>query len=99
MKTIPIIIDCDTGTDDAIAIIAALAHPRLALKGITTIGGNSDVANTTKNTLKVLELCQAYEVPVVAGRTAPLLNQLLKTGFGAECRTCARKLERHIEQT
>ncbi len=76
MEKIPIIIDCDTGTDDAIAIITALAQDRIELKGITTIGGNSNVKNTTQNTLKVLELCQRYDIPVVAGRTAPLNNQL-----------------------
>jgi pyrimidine-specific ribonucleoside hydrolase len=77
MTRIPIIIDCDTGTDDAIAIIVALTYPQLDIKGITTIGGNSNVTNTTNNTLKVLELCKVFDVPVVAGRTSPLLNQLL----------------------
>jgi pyrimidine-specific ribonucleoside hydrolase len=76
MKKIPIIIDCDTGTDDAMAIVVALASDKLDIRGITTIGGNSHVEKTTKNTLKVLELCQAFDIPVVAGRSNPLMNEL-----------------------
>ena len=52
----PIIIDCDPGHDDAIAILLALASPEVELLGITTVHGNQTLEKTTENALKVLEL-------------------------------------------
>ena len=54
--TIPILIDCDPGHDDAIAILLALASPEVELRGITTVGGNQTLEKTTRNALKILEL-------------------------------------------
>ena len=64
---IPVIIDCDPGHDDALAITLALARPELDVLGITTIGGNSTLANTTRNALRVLALLGRTDVPVAAG--------------------------------
>jgi inosine-uridine nucleoside N-ribohydrolase len=68
---IPVILDCDTGTDDAVAIMLAALHPDLDLLGVTTVWGNHDVRHTTDNTLRVLDHVGRGEVPVHAGANAP----------------------------
>ncbi|NGN62955.1 nucleoside hydrolase [Streptomyces sp. A7024] len=65
--------DCDTGSDDAVAIFAATAHPELHPIAITTVNGNVDVAHTTENTLRVLDHAGA-RVPVYAGATRPFVR-------------------------
>jgi inosine-uridine nucleoside N-ribohydrolase len=69
--TTPVILDCDTGTDDAVAIMAAALHPDLTLLGVTTVWGNHDVRYTTDNTLRVLDHIGRGDVPVHAGRNEP----------------------------
>lgn len=65
--------DCDTGSDDAIAIFAALSHPELDPLAITTVNGNVGVENTTENTLRVLDHAGA-RIPVYAGATRPFVR-------------------------
>ncbi|HET9619784.1 MAG TPA: nucleoside hydrolase, partial [Kofleriaceae bacterium] len=65
-----IVIDCDPGADDAVAILCAARH--LDLVGVTTVHGNSTVEHTTRNALAILELA-GLDVPVVAGCGEPLL--------------------------
>jgi len=72
----PIVIDCDPGHDDAIAILLALASPEVELRGISTVAGNQTVDKTTRNALKVLELAGRSDVPVVRGADAPLRRPL-----------------------
>jgi inosine-uridine nucleoside N-ribohydrolase len=72
----PIVIDCDPGHDDAIAILLALASPEVELRGITTVAGNQTLEKTTRNALKVLELADRTDVPVAAGADAPLKRTL-----------------------
>ncbi|HKT44597.1 MAG TPA: nucleoside hydrolase [Gaiellaceae bacterium] len=72
----PIVIDCDPGHDDAIAILLALASPEVELRGIVTVAGNQTVDKTTRNALKVLELVGRSDVPVVRGADAPLRRPL-----------------------
>ena len=72
----PIVIDCDPGHDDAIAILLALASPEVELRGITTVAGNQTLDKTTRNALKVLELAGRPDIPVVAGADAPLQRTL-----------------------
>ncbi len=74
--TTPILIDCDPGPDDAIAILLALGSPEVELRGITTVAGNQTVDKTTRNALKVLELAGRTDVPVAAGAGAPLRRPL-----------------------
>ena len=74
--TIPVLIDCDPGHDDAIAILLALASPEIELLGITTVAGNSTLPNTTTNALKVLELTGRSDVPLAAGAARPLYREL-----------------------
>jgi inosine-uridine nucleoside N-ribohydrolase len=72
----PIIIDCDPGQDDAIAILLALASPEVEVRAITTVAGNQTLEKTTRNALKVLELAGRADIPVAAGADAPLRRPL-----------------------
>jgi purine nucleosidase len=72
--TTPIILDCDPGIDDALAIVFAHGHPEIDLLGITTVAGNAGLARTTENALAVCEYIGAGEVSVTAGCAGPLLR-------------------------
>ena len=72
----PIVIDCDPGHDDAIAILLALASPEVELRGVTTVAGNQTLDKTTRNALKVLELAGRADIPVAAGADRPLRREL-----------------------
>jgi inosine-uridine nucleoside N-ribohydrolase len=74
--TIPLLIDCDPGHDDALALLLALASPEVELLGVTTVAGNQTLAKTTVNALKVLELVGRQDVPVAAGAARPLVREL-----------------------
>jgi purine nucleosidase len=67
-----IIIDCDPGIDDALALVFAHGHPGLQLCGITTVAGNVGLAATTVNALRVRDFVSMPEVPVTAGCPGPL---------------------------
>src|SRR6266516_270552 len=72
-----ILLDCDPGHDDAIAILLALASPEVELLGVTTVGGNQTLEKTTANALRVLELAGRPDVPVAAGAARPLERELV----------------------
>ncbi len=74
---IPIILDCDPGHDDAIALLLALASPELELLGVTTTYGNQTLEKTTANALRILELVDRTEIPVAAGADRPLARELV----------------------
>jgi purine nucleosidase len=69
-----IILDCDPGIDDALAIAFAHGHPGVELTGITTVAGNVGLPKTTRNALAVADFVGAAQVPVTAGCAAPLLR-------------------------
>jgi inosine-uridine nucleoside N-ribohydrolase len=73
--TTSILLDCDPGHDDAIALLLALASPEIELLGVTTVAGNQTLEKTTANALRVLELAGRGEVPVAAGAGRPLLRE------------------------
>jgi inosine-uridine nucleoside N-ribohydrolase len=75
MKT-AIILDCDPGHDDAIALLLALASPELDLLGVTTVHGNQTLDKTTANALRVLDLAGRTDIPVAAGADRPLVREL-----------------------
>jgi inosine-uridine nucleoside N-ribohydrolase len=75
-EPIPILIDCDPGHDDAIALLLALASPELDLLGVTTVAGNQTLEKTTANALRVLESAGRADVPVAAGADRPLAREL-----------------------
>ncbi len=76
MAATPVLIDCDPGHDDAIALLLALASPELELLGVTTVYGNQTLEKTTANTLRVLDLAGRGDVPVAAGADRPLVREL-----------------------
>jgi inosine-uridine nucleoside N-ribohydrolase len=69
-----IILDCDPGHDDAIALMLALASPEVVLLGVTTVAGNQTLAKTTANAIRVLEHLERHAVPVAPGADRPLLR-------------------------
>ena len=75
-----IILDCDPGIDDALAIAFAAGHPEIDLAGITTVAGNVGLAKTTANALAVASFVGVAGVPVTAGCAAPLLRPALDAG-------------------
>ena len=75
-KGIPIILDCDPGHDDAIALLLVLASPEVDLLGVTTVHGNQTLAKTTANALRVLDLVGRTDIPVAAGADSPLVREL-----------------------
>jgi pyrimidine-specific ribonucleoside hydrolase len=74
--TTPIVIDCDPGHDDAIAILLALASPEVELLGVTTVAGNQTLDKTTRNALVTLEIGGRRDIPVAAGAEGPLRRAL-----------------------
>ena len=74
MEKTKIILDCDPGHDDAVAIIMAGRHPRLELLGITVVAGNQTLEKTTINALNI---CQHLnlDVPVYAGMSLPMVRE------------------------
>ena len=56
MTPIPILLDCDPGHDDAIALLLALGSHEVELRGVTTVAGNQTLEKTTANAIRVLEL-------------------------------------------
>ena len=71
----PVLIDCDPGHDDAIALLLALASPELALLGVTTVAGNQTLEKTTANAIRVLEAAGRGDVAVAAGAERPLVRE------------------------
>src|SRR5436305_12113560 len=69
-----IILDCDPGHDDAIAILLAAHHPDIELLAITTVAGNQSVEKTTHNALKVCSLANIRNAPIARGMDRPLVR-------------------------
>ncbi|HWB21273.1 MAG TPA: nucleoside hydrolase [Gaiellaceae bacterium] len=75
MSPIPILIDCDPGHDDAIALLLALASPEVELVGVTTVSGNQTLDKTTANAIRVLEFAGRGDISVAAGADRPLVRE------------------------
>ncbi|WP_291314187.1 nucleoside hydrolase [Corynebacterium sp. UBA2622] len=69
-----IILDCDPGHDDAVAILLAAGNPDIDLLGVTTVGGNHTLDKVTFNARQVLTIAGLADVPLHAGATRPLLR-------------------------
>jgi purine nucleosidase/pyrimidine-specific ribonucleoside hydrolase len=76
MNAQPVVLDCDPGHDDALALLLAAGDPRLRLLGVTTVAGNQTLDKTTRNALKILALAGVDDVPVAAGCDRPLVGEL-----------------------
>ena len=74
--TQPIILDCDPGHDDAIALLLTLGSPELHLLGVTTVSGNQTLEKTTANAIRVLDHLGRDDVPVAAGAPRPLVRDV-----------------------
>lgn len=73
----PVILDCDPGHDDAIALILALASPELKVLAVTTSAGNQTPDKTLNNALRILTLLGRDDIPVAAGAPKPLARELI----------------------
>jgi len=76
MQRKPVIIDCDTGTDDAIAIIAALYSPELDVRAFTTVAGNVGLQYTSRNTLNLVRDL-GFDTPVAVGAPKPIIRETI----------------------
>ncbi|MGE6146949.1 pyrimidine-specific ribonucleoside hydrolase RihA [Aeromonas media] len=74
---LPVILDCDPGHDDAIALILALASPELKVLAVTTSAGNQTPDKTLNNALRILTLLGRHDIPVAAGAPKPLMRELI----------------------
>jgi len=81
MKTIPIIVDCDPGIDDTIALLTAFVSPELDILGITPVCGNQPLERTLRNALQICELGGRADIPVFAGCFRPLLREPIHGQF------------------
>jgi inosine-uridine nucleoside N-ribohydrolase len=70
-----VILDCDPGHDDAIALLLALGSPEINLLGVTTVAGNQTLEKTTANAIRVLDHVGRDDVPVAAGAPRPLVRE------------------------
>lgn len=79
MEKIKMILDCDTGHDDAIALMVASKHPQIDLLGVTVVAGNQVLSKTLPNTLSV---CQHLniKVPVYGGMSKPMVRDQIVAG-------------------
>ena len=77
MKPIKVIIDCDPGHDDAIALLMAHKLPEIELVAVTTVCGNAPIERTTINARRIMELLDATDVPIAAGCSTPLARKLV----------------------
>jgi len=71
---VPVVLDVDTGVDDACALLLAAAHPGLDLRAVTCVGGNASLPDVVANTMTVLDAAGRPDVPVAAGAARPLLE-------------------------
>ncbi|WP_146362689.1 nucleoside hydrolase [Arthrobacter yangruifuii] len=74
-RRIPVIADVDTGVDDALALTFLARSPRIDLRAVTCVAGNTDVDQVLRNTLDVLDLAGRPDVPVARGAERPLINE------------------------
>ncbi len=77
----PILLDCDPGHDDAIALLLALASPEVELLGVAAVAGNQALEKTTANALRVLEFVGRDEIPVARGADRPLVREPYFAGY------------------
>lgn len=77
---IPVIVDCDPGHDDAIAIMLAAASPALELLAITTVAGNQTLEKTSLNARRVCTVAGISDVPIAAGCDRPLVRDQVVAG-------------------
>jgi len=73
---VPVLVDCDTGIDDAMALLYLLAHEAVDVVAVTTVFGNNTAHQCAINTLRVLELAGRTDIPVAVGSEQPLVGEV-----------------------
>ena len=76
-----IILDCDPGHDDAVAIMLAAASSEIEILGITCVGGNSGLNNTVNNALKVCTLIERTDLKIYSGANKPIYYDLFTAEY------------------
>lgn len=71
---LPLLLDVDTGIDDALALMLAVRSPEVELLGVGSVAGNVDAQTAARNTLRVLEVAGAHDIPVAVGAASPLVE-------------------------
>lgn len=76
-----VIIDCDPGVDDALALLLAMRSPELQIEGITPVAGNVPLELTLPNALRLVEIAGRNDIPVAAGAKVPLTRRLVTAAY------------------
>src|SRR3954454_5907104 len=76
----PVIIDCDPGHDDAMALMLAVASPEIDLVAVTTVAGNQPLDKVAANAIRVLDVVEAHDIPVAAGADRALIHPAQAAG-------------------
>ncbi|MBO5658123.1 MAG: nucleoside hydrolase [Duodenibacillus sp.] len=79
--TTKLLLDCDPGYDDAIALMLAYAHPELELLAVTTVGGNQSLDKVTANALSIAQALGKTHIPIARGADRPLVEPLRDASF------------------
>ena len=79
-----ILIDCDPGIDDAIALMMAQAHPDCEIVGVTTVSGNQTIEKVTSNALRLAEFLGLGDVPIASGADKPLVRDAVQADVHGE---------------
>src|SRR5438552_1163921 len=77
---VKVVLDCDTGVDDAMAILYGLLAPGIEVVALSSVWGNTGIDKTTENTLRLLEIVGQPNIPVARGASKPLLGALPSGG-------------------
>ena len=80
MTTIDVILDVDTGIDDAMALMFAALRPEFNILAVSCVAGNAELAQVGRNTREVLDLAGASDVPVFLGAEKPLAQDAAPAG-------------------
>jgi len=77
----PILLDCDPGVDDAMALFLALRSPELKIEAVTAVSGNVPLSFTLPNALRLVEIAGRPDVPVAGGAATPLVRRLITASY------------------
>lgn len=81
---LPVLIDCDPGVDDAIALFLAIASPELEVRAVTTVAGNVPHERTAENARRILAFAGRPDIPVHRGCAGPLLGPVLRGKYSGD---------------
>ncbi len=79
--TIPVIIDCDPGQDDALMLFLALNAPELDIRGLISVGGNVPLAKTSRNLAMLVQIAGRADIPLFEGCAGPMIRKLVTAEY------------------